>query len=237
MTGPPRDAAPSARLLPRVPAALDARRFAAVRALLFALACVPLARVFYLAATDALGANPVEFVVRSLGTWALVLLCATLAVTPLRWLTHWAWLARLRRMLGLFCFAYATLHVFAYVGLDQWFDGTALAADILKRPYITAGVAAYLLLLPLATTSCDAMVRRLGGRRWQRLHRLVYAVALLALLHYAWQKAAKNDFATVAVYATIIGALLGVRLLRWLWPRRLPAPALTATGIRRGTRR
>lgn len=198
-----------------MPVALQPRTFARLRAVAFVLACLPLARLFYLGAADELGANPVEFVIRSLGTWALVLLCVTLAITPLRWLSGWAWPLRLRRMAGLFCFFYALLHVGAYLGLDQWFDWAAIVEDIAKRPYITVGLAAFLLLLPLAATSTNAMVRRLGARNWQRLHRLVYAIALLAILHYWWQKASKNDFGAVAPYALAVAALLGARAWRW----------------------
>lgn len=212
---------PLARALAgRIPAALTPVAFARVRAALFALALLPLLRLLVLGVADGLGANPVEFVIRSLGTWTLVLLCATLAVTPLRWLTGWAWLVRLRRMLGLFCFFYASLHLLAFAGLDLGFDFGAIGREIARRPYITAGFGAYLLLLPLAATSSNAMVRRLGGRAWQRLHRLVYAVAALALLHFFWHKAGKNDFAEPAVYAALIGVLLGARLLRWAIDRR-----------------
>lgn len=207
------------RLLARVPAALPAPVFQRLRALLFALALLPLARLFYLGFTDQFGANPVEFVQRSLGTWALVMLCVTLAITPLRWLTNWAWLVRLRRMAGLFCFFYVVLHVATWLVLDHWFDWAALWADVLKRPFITAGFVAFVLLLPLAATSTNAMVKRLGGRNWQRLHKLVYLVALAVILHYWWHKAGKNDFAEPTVYAVIIGGLLGVRLARWFSTR------------------
>lgn len=206
--------------LARVPAALSAQSFARVRGALFALALVPLARLVWLAATDGLGANPVEFVVRSLGTWTLNFLCITLAVTPLRRATGWAWVLRLRRMFGLFTFFYATLHLIAVAGIDLGFDWAAIGKDIAKRPFITVGFAAFVLLVPLAATSTDAMVRRLGGRNWQRLHRLVYFIALLALVHYWWHKAGKNDFAQPTVYAVIIGLLLGVRLVRWVKDRR-----------------
>lgn len=204
-----------ARFFAQVPAALPAPQFRRLRALLFALALVPLLRLFYLGASGGLGANPVEFVTRSLGTWALVLLCATLAITPLRQLTGWAWSVRLRRMAGLFCFFYALLHVSAYVALDHWFDLAAIGADIVKRPYITAGFAAFVMLVPLAVTSTNAMVKRLGARNWQRLHKLVYLIALAAILHYWWQKAAKNDVGEPTIYAIIVGGLLGVRLARW----------------------
>ena len=152
-----------ARLFARVPAALPAPQFERLRAALLVLALLPLARLVHLGLGDALGANPVEFVTRSLGTWALVMLCVTLAITPLRQLTGWAWLARLRRMAGLTCFFYALLHVAAYAVLDHWLDVSAIVADIVKRPYITAGFAAFVMLLPLAATSTNTMVRRLGA--------------------------------------------------------------------------
>jgi sulfoxide reductase heme-binding subunit YedZ len=202
--------------LARVPVALPAPAFARLRAALFVLALLPLARLVVLGFTGGLGANPVEFVTRSLGTWALVLLCVTLSISPLRWLTGWAWLLRLRRMAGLFCFFYALLHLLTYAVLDHWLDWTALWADVVKRPFITAGFAAFVMLLPLALTSSNAMVRRLGARRWQMLHRLVYAVALAAILHYWWHKAGKNDLAEPTLYALVIGGLLGARVLRWV---------------------
>jgi sulfoxide reductase heme-binding subunit YedZ len=203
-----------------VPAALPAATFNRLWWVLLVVALLPLARLVVLIATNDLGANPVEFVIRSLGTWTLVLLCVTLAVSPLRQLTGWAWLVRLRRMFGLTCFAYATLHMLAFVGLDQSFDLAAVWTEVVKRPYITAGMAAFLLLVPLAATSTNGMVRRLGGRAWQRLHRLVYLIALLAILHYWWHKAGKNDFFEVTIYAVVIGVLLGFRAWRWLGTRR-----------------
>jgi methionine sulfoxide reductase heme-binding subunit len=207
------------RWLAWVPAALPSEQFARLRAALFVLALAPLARLVYLGFADGLGANPVEFVTRSLGTWALVMLCLALSITPLRWVTQWAWLARLRRMAGLFCFFYAFLHLIAYAVLDHWLDLSAILTDIIKRPFIAAGFAAFVLLLPLATTSTNAMVKRLGGRNWQRLHRLVYLIAPIAVLHFWWHKAGKNDFAEPTVYALIIAALLGVRVAHW-WSRR-----------------
>lgn len=198
-----------------VPAVLPPRAFAWVRALLFAAALLPLARLVALGFTGGLGANPVEFVIRSLGTSALVMLVLTLSVSPLRWATGWAWPMRLRRMLGLFAFIYALLHFTAYLWLDLWFDWAAIWKDVVKRPYITVGFAALLLLVPLAVTSTHGWVRRLGGRNWQRLHRLVYPIAVLAVLHFWWQKAAKNDLAEPLLFALLVAALLGVRLLRW----------------------
>ena len=171
--------------------------------------------MFVLGGLDRLGANPVEFVTRSTGTWTLVMLCATLAVTPLRRLTGRGELARVRRMLGLFTFFYGCLHLTTYVWFDQWFDLMAMARDILKRPFITVGVSAFVLMVPLAATSTNAMMRRLG-RRWSELHRLVYAVAVLAILHFWWHKAGKNDLLEPAIYGAVVAALLGARL----WLRR-----------------
>jgi sulfoxide reductase heme-binding subunit YedZ len=203
------------RLFAWAPAALAPAVFVRVRAILFLLALAPFTRLVVLGYMDRLGANPVEFVMRSLGTWTLVMLCTTLAITPLRWLTGWAWLVRLRRMAGLFCFFYVVLHFTTYVWLDQWFDLAAIWKDIAKRPYITAGFAALVLLIPLAATSTNAMVKRLGARNWQRLHRLVYLIAGLAILHYWWHKAGKNDFSEVSIYAAVVAVLLGVRLVHW----------------------
>lgn len=205
-----------------------------MRGTLFLLALSPFVRLFVLGGSGGLGANPVEFVLRSLGTWTLVLLLATLAITPLRWLTGWAWLLRLRRMLGLYAFFYGTMHVTAYVWIDHFFDWAAIGADIVKRPYLTFGFAAYVLMIPLAVTSTNAMVRRLGGRNWQRLHRAVYAVAVLGVVHYWYHKLGKNDLAQPTVYALLLGVLLGVRLVRWLSRSRQP---MAAAPLRRQGRR
>jgi sulfoxide reductase heme-binding subunit YedZ len=198
------------------------RALPAIKAVLFAVALAPLARLV-LAGTHGwfggLGANPVELITRSTGTWTLVFLVATLAVTPLRRLTGAHWLVRLRRMIGLFAFFYGVLHFGTYLWFDQWFDLAAIAKDILKRPFVTVGFAALLLMVPLAVTSTDAMVRRLG-RRWSSLHRLVYAVAVLAILHYWWHKAGKNDFSEVGWYAAAVALLLGWRVLERLRARR-----------------
>ena len=189
----------------------------ALRAALFVLALLPLARLV-LAGTygwfGGLGANPVELVTRSTGTWTLVCLVATLAVTPLRRATGLHALVRLRRMLGLFAFLYGALHFTTYLWFDQWFDLQAIAKDVLRRPFITMGFVAFVLMLPLAATSFNRAIRALGPARWQALHRAVYAAALLALLHFFWMRAGKNDFAEVGVYAAVIGALLGWRLWR-----------------------
>ena len=199
-----------------VPSALPA-----IKAALFAAALLPLARLV-LAGTHGwfggLGANPVELVTRSTGTWTLVCLVAALAVTPLRRATGLHWLVRLRRMLGLFAFFYGALHFATYLWFDQWFDLQAIAKDVFKRPFITMGVLAFALMLPLALTSTDAMVRRLG-RRWTVLHRLAYPAAVAAILHYWWHKAGKNDFSEVGWYAAVVALLLGWRLLERLRAR------------------
>jgi sulfoxide reductase heme-binding subunit YedZ len=202
-----------------VPPALTPGAFAAVRGTLFVLALLPFGELMRLGLADDLGANPVEFVQRWLGTWTLVALLATLAITPLRRLTGWAWLVRLRRMLGLYAFFYGTLHVAAYVWIDHVFDWNAIVEDIAKRPYLTFGFVAYVLMIPLAVTSTNAMVKRLGGRNWQRLHRAVYAIAVLGVLHYWYHKLAKNDLAQPTIYAAVLGLLLGARLLHWAGAR------------------
>ena len=187
--------------------------------LVFALCLLPLAWLVYGAAADRLGANPAEALIRGLGDWTLRFLCLALAVTPLRIRTRTPQLARYRRMLGLFAFFYACLLLLAYGWLDMGLVPADIGRDILKRPFILVGFAAWLLLLPLALTSTHAAVRALGGRQWQALHRLVYGVAPLALLHFFWMRAGKNDFADVAVYAALIGLLLLERLYRHLKPK------------------
>lgn len=174
------------------------------------LACLlPLAYYAWGAQADTLGANPIEAVTRGLGDWALNFLLITLAVTPLRRYSGWAWLGRLRRMLGLFVFFYAALHLTTYLWLDQFFDWPAIARDILKRPFITVGMAAFALLIPLAATSSNFAIRRLGGRRWQALHRTVYAIGILAVLHYSWL--VKADQSQPLLYGGILAILLGLR--------------------------
>ena len=174
------------------------------------LACLmPLAYYAWGAQADTLGANPIEAVTRGLGTWALNFLLITLAVTPLRKYSGWAWLGRLRRMLGLFVFFYAALHLGTYLWLDQFFDWPAIAKDILKRPFITVGMITFALLLPLAATSNAFAIRKLGGRRWQELHRSVYLIGLLAVLHYSWM--VKADLSKPLLYAILLGILLGLR--------------------------
>ena len=187
--------------------------------MLFVLLMGPFALLLLRAFTHGLGPNPAEALIRGLGDWTLRCLCFTLAVTPLRQWTGWHALARWRRMLGLFTFFYAAMHVLAYTWFDMGFEWADIARDIPKRPFILVGSLALLLLLPLAATSFNAAIRALGARRWQLLHRLVYGVAMLAILHFFWMRAAKNNFAEVAVYAAVLGVLLGWRVWKALAPR------------------
>lgn len=193
----------------------------AVRSLLkpavFALSLLPLAWLAWLAASGGLGVNPIEAVNRFLGDWAIRFLLIALAVTPLRMLTGWTQVARLRRMIGLFAFFYASLHVASYVGLDLFFDWRALWKDVLKRTFITLGMAAFVMLVPLALTSTKAMIRRLGGKRWQALHRLVYPAAILAVTHH-WMMV-KADLTWPMIHAAILAVLLGYRVAKAWWPK------------------
>ncbi len=195
---------------------------------LLLLACLlPLAWLVHGAATDQLGANPAEALVRATGDWTLRLLCLTLAVTPVRVQFHVPALARFRRMLGLLVYLYALLHMLCYSWFDMGFDVADMARDITKRPFILVGFGALVLLTPLAATSFNRAVRWLGARRWQRLHRLVYVVAALGLLHFFWMRVAKNRLDEVAVYGGILAVLLAWRL----W-RRLSVPQPAASGSR-----
>ncbi|HNZ89871.1 MAG TPA: protein-methionine-sulfoxide reductase heme-binding subunit MsrQ [Acidovorax sp.] len=188
----------------------------AAKPALFVLCLLPLSWLLYAAATDQLGANPAEALIRATGDWTLRALCVVLAVTPLRVMSASPQLARFRRMLGLFVFFYALLHLLSYSGFDMGFDLAAIAHDIAKRPFILVGFLAFFLLAILAVTSWNRVIRALGGRRWQALHRAVYGVAVLAILHFFWMRAGKHNFAEVAVYGAIIAALLGWRLRRRL---------------------
>ena len=184
----------------------------AAKPVVFGLALLPLAWLVFAAATDALGANPAEALIRALGDWTLRMLCLVLAVTPLRVLTATPALARFRRMLGLFVFFYAGLHLLSYAWFDMGLDGPEIVRDVIKRPFILVGMLAGLLLTLLAATSFNRAIRWLGGARWRVLHRAVYAVAGLAILHFYWMRAGKNNFAEVWLYGAILAALLGWRL-------------------------
>lgn len=182
----------------------------------FALALLPFAWLVWAALSDQLGANPAEALIRSLGDWTLRGLVLVLAITPLRTVTGWVALARLRRMLGLFVFFYACMHLLAYAWFDMAFSLPGIVDDVVKRPFILVGFLGWLLLLALAATSFNRAIRALGARRWQMLHRAVYIVAGLAVLHFYWMRSGKNDFVEVAVYAAVLAALLAWRLWRRL---------------------
>jgi sulfoxide reductase heme-binding subunit YedZ len=182
--------------------------------LLFGL--IPFGGLIWGAAQDALGANPAEFLSRATGDWTLRLLCITLAITPLRQFLAWPELARFRRMLGLLTYFYALLHLLCYSWLDMGFDWAETVRDIAKRPFIWLGFGAFVLLTLLAATSWNRAVRWLGGKRWQRLHRSVYAIAALSLLHFFWMRAGKNNFTEVWVYAAVMTVLMAWRVRLWL---------------------
>jgi sulfoxide reductase heme-binding subunit YedZ len=203
-----------------------ARRFAA-KAPVF-LACLgPALYLAWGAAAGRLGANPIDAVTDETGTWTLRFLVLTLAVTPLRRLTGWNALARYRRMLGLFAFFYGTLHFLTWAALDQFFSIGDMAADVAKRPFITVGFTAFVLMIPLAVTSTAGWIRRLGGRRWQLLHRLVYASAVAGVVHYWWL--VKADTTRPLRYAVLVGALLVARVV---WRRTVSAPRDAGRGAR-----
>jgi sulfoxide reductase heme-binding subunit YedZ len=187
----------------------SARQIAATKAFVFLLCLLPAVLLAAGWFGDTLGANPIEALQRGTGEWTLRMLLITLAVTPLRRLTGLHWLLRLRRMLGLFAFAWACAHLANWLWLDLWFDWTLIAEDILERPYVTVGFAAFVLMVPLAATSNAFAIRRLGGRRWQALHRSVYAIAILGVVHFWWL--VKADVLEPLLYALVLAALLGMR--------------------------
>jgi sulfoxide reductase heme-binding subunit YedZ len=184
----------------------------AAKALLFTLALLPFARLLYGAFADTLGPNPAEALIRGTGDWVLRFLCVTLAITPLREITGWSALARLRRTAGLFAFFYAAVHFMCYAWLDMSLVWDDIVRDIPKRPFILVGTLALLLMVPLAATSFNRAIKALGAARWKALHKLVYATVLLGLLHFFWMRAAKHNFGEWAIYAVIVALLLGWRL-------------------------
>ena len=188
----------------------------AAKPLLFVVCALPFAWLLYGAFADTLGPNPAEALIRGTGDWTLRFLCITLAVTPLRVMTKQPALARFRRMLGLYAFFYAVLHFLSYGWLDMGFDLDAIVRDIPKRPFALVGFLALLLMAPLAATSFNRAIKALGARRWQTLHKLVYVVVLLGLLHFFWMRASKNNVAEVGVYAVVIALLLGWRVVHAL---------------------
>ncbi|MHA4869159.1 protein-methionine-sulfoxide reductase heme-binding subunit MsrQ [Duganella sp. PWIR1] len=198
---------------------LSAKQVSWLKGAVFALALVPLLRMVYLTVTDQL-VDPLEFITRGTGDWTLYFLCITLAVTPLRKLSGWNWLIKLRRMLGLYTFFYGLLHFTTFLWFDHFFDVQAMWKDVLKRPFITVGFIAFVLLIPLALTSTNGMIKRLGGKRWQWLHRLIYVIAPLAILHFWWMKAGKHNFTQPIIFGTVLGVLLLARLYWWVTTRR-----------------
>jgi methionine sulfoxide reductase heme-binding subunit len=193
----------------------------AAKVVLFTVGLLPFFWLVYGIVTNNLGANPAEYLVRSTGDWTLRCLCIVLAVTPLRVMTSTPQLARFRRMLGLFVYFYVVLHLLSYSWFDMQFDLGDIVQDIIKRPFILVGFTAFVLLTPLAATSFNRAIKALGAKRWQLLHKLVYAVAGLAILHFFWMRSGKNNFTEVFVYAAILGSLLGWRAMQYVKKRRV----------------
>ncbi len=195
------------------------KQFKIIKASLFVLALLPFLRLVAATFTDQLGANPVEFITRNTGDWTLYFLCITLSITPLRRLTGWVWLVKLRRMEGLFAFFYVFLHFMTFLWFDHFFDVAEMWKDVIKRPFITVGFIAFVLLMPLAATSTNAMIKRIGAKRWQWLHRLIYVIAPLGILHFWWMKAAKHNFQQPLIFGAIVATLLMMRVY-WSWNAR-----------------
>ncbi len=193
--------------------ALNKKTLIRFKAIVFLLALLPLVKLIVGAFQNNLGANPIEKITHTTGFWTLTFLLITLSATPLRQLSGWSWPIQLRRMLGLFAFFYACLHFLTYLVLDQFFDWPAIAQDIGKRPYITIGFSAFVLLIPLAITSNNAMIRKLGGARWRLLHRLIYPIAIAGVVHFAWL--VKKDLTQPLIFGGLLAVLLLTRLLRW----------------------
>jgi sulfoxide reductase heme-binding subunit YedZ len=191
-----------------------------LKAVLFAACLIPLARLAWRGFNNDLGANPIEVVTRTTGDWTLIFLLITLAVTPLRRLLEWPWLIKLRRLFGLYAFFYACLHFLTYIWLDQFFDVLEIGKDVLKRPFITIGFTCFLLLIPLAATSTNNMVKRVGVKRWQQLHRFVYFIAAGGVVHFWWL--VKKDISEPLQYAVLLSLLLALRVLFWLQKNGLP---------------
>ncbi len=210
-------------------------RLRLTKIVIFLGALVPLARLLWKGLHTGLGANPIEVITHSTGDWTLILVLATLLITPLRRLTHQYWIIGLRRMVGLFAFFYGMLHFLTYIWLDKFFDVHEMLKDIAKRPFITVGFSAFILLIPLAVTSTKGWIRRLGGKNWQRLHRLIYVSGVLGVIHYLWL--VKADLRKPLEYASVLSVLLLYRLVAWVIEVRRTfavstgAPASTATSL------
>ena len=196
--------------------------------LVLVLCLLPFAWLFYGALTDELGANPAEYLIRATGDWTLRFICIVLAVTPMRVITKTHALTRFRRMLGLFAYFYVVVHLLSYSGFDMDFDVQDIAKDIAKRPFILVGFSAFVLLTPLAATSFNRAIKAMGAKRWQALHKLIYAIAGLGLLHFFWMRAGKNNFSEVFVYAAIIGLLLGWRVWNYARKKTVSRPLAAA---------
>jgi sulfoxide reductase heme-binding subunit YedZ len=187
---------------------------------IFLSALIPVARLLWRALHDGLGANPIEVITHSTGDWTLILVLATLSITPLRRITHQYWLIGIRRMVGLFAFFYGTLHFLTYIWLDKFFDVHEMTKDIAKRPFITVGFSAFVLMIPLALTSTAWSIRRLGGKNWQRLHRLIYLTGILGVIHYYWL--VKADHRKPIEYGIVLVLLLAYRVGVWVTEKRKP---------------
>jgi len=203
---------------------MNSKQLRILKIFIFLSALVPLERLVWKFFHDGLGANPVEVITHSTGDWTLILVLTTLSITPLRKLTKQYWLIGVRRMIGLFAFFYGCLHFTTYLWLDKFFDVHEIYKDIYKRPFITAGFTAFVLMIPLALTSTKGWIRRLGGKNWQRLHRLIYVTAIAGVVHYIWL--VKADLREPLRYAFVLAVLLSYRIGVWLteW-RRNAAPA------------
>jgi sulfoxide reductase heme-binding subunit YedZ len=206
-------------------------RLRLTKTIVFLAALVPLGRLVWKALHDGLGANPIEVITHSTGDWTLILVLTTLAITPLRRITRQYWLIGVRRMIGLFAFFYGTLHFLTYIWLDKFFDIHEMLKDIAKRRFITVGFSAFVLMIPLALTSTAWSIRRLGGKNWQRLHRLIYLTAILGVVHYTWL--VKADRRKPIEYGIVLGILLTYRVGVWVSEKAsekrnrsaIPAPA------------
>lgn len=185
-----------------------------IKTCVFLLALIPLLKLGWAAYEDNLGANPIEKITHTTGYWTLCFVLITLSVTPLRRLSDWQWLMRLRRMLGLFAFFYGCLHFLTYMVMDQYFDWPAILKDIVKRPYITVGFTALLLMIPLAITSNDRMIRMLGGKNWRKLHQLIYLTAIGGVVHFWWL--VKKDLTNPIIFALLLVGLFSIRIFYWL---------------------
>jgi sulfoxide reductase heme-binding subunit YedZ len=199
---------------------LSARQILLLKCGIFILSLFPFTRLLIAAMYDGLGANPLEFITRNTGDWTLYFLCITLAITPARRLLQWHWLIRLRRMLGLFSFFYAACHFLTFLWFDHFFEIEEMWRDVIKRPFITVGFIAFVMLIPLALSSSNWAIRAMGGKTWQLVHRTVYIIVPLGVLHYVWMRAGKNNFTQPIVFAVIVAMLLGIRLY-WRLKKRV----------------